>query len=85
MVSSFIPKDTSQSENMQAVSSKSYTNPILPQVQVYCHAACEDFKQSFTELTFRNEGFKPTPLVVESSVLFQELLETPSTIQGEWR
>ena len=40
---------------------------------------------SFTELSYRNEGFKPLPHHMGSPVLYQEILEQPSTIQGEWR
>ena len=58
---------------------------VLPQIQSHFHAASEEFPHDFTELVFRNEGFKPIPLVTATPVLHQELLETPSTEQGDWR
>ena len=86
MVSSFITNENANpvnpTEKLQATAS---TQMVLPQVQIYCHAASEDFPKAFQELTFRNEGFKPVPLLCEAPVAFKELLVTPSSIQGDWR
>ena len=55
------------------------TMVMLPQIQQYYHDASDEFPSPFLELTFRNEGFRPVPLIMDSPVLHQALLETPST------
>jgi len=81
MVSSFIPKASADkpTENVQT------PMVVLPQIIEYFHAASEEFPREFTELAFRNEGFRPVPFLTATPVLHQELLETPNGEQGEWR
>ena len=57
----------------------------MPHLQLLKHAPCEDFPEEFKEFFFKNEGFKVVPLHMECPVFFKELLETPSSIQGDWK
>ena len=79
MVSHILPASHTESEKLPL------SSVLLPQIQQYLHTASDDFPSAFTELSFRNEGFRSQALVAESPVLHQALLETPSTTQGEWR
>ena len=44
--------------------------PVLPQIQIYHHEADQDFPNAFTELSFRNEGFKSAPYAMEAPVAY---------------
>jgi hypothetical protein len=81
MVSSFIPKVAADrlTDNVQTLM------VTLPQIIEYRHDASEEFPREFTELAFRNEGFRPVPFVSATPVLHQELLETTGSYQGEWK
>jgi len=58
---------------------------VLPQIQSYFHDANEDFTAPFNEFSFRDEGFKVAPHLMESPVAFQELLETKGDARGGWK
>ena len=58
---------------------------VLPQIQSYFHAENEDFSTPFTEYSYRDEGFKVKPHLMESPVAFQSILETKSESRGSWK
>ena len=58
---------------------------VLPQIQSYFHDANEEFPSAFTEYSYRDEGFKVVPHLMESPVAFHALLETRSESRGSWK